>query len=706
MRSPGKVLLGCGRLLTKLALVAIVISASAVCSRQSIASVDTVQFSTTPVLYPAFGPTISDYVIQTTGTTAIQVTVTNSDPADTTTTVSVDSQWPITGGFTTYVTLDQGQGFIITVMQGTASRSYYVRTLPSGFPTWGTQQLGTPQAEYYVVVPVPATGIGLPNRYISIYDTNAVPIWWTIPESPHRPLDAKLLPNGDILWTESDTTSAIRALKAEHRRLDGSIVNDSIATLGYQLDAHEALQLDNGNYVVIGTYSKCCYNLSSHGGPANAPIRDNLIQEVTSNGTLVWTWLATDHIGLDEVQQQWWTSILSTGSPYDVFHFNSVEVDDAHNVMTSFRHLNAIYKFTNPTSQTNPGNIIWKLGGSLSTMEPGTLLTVVGDPAFNLGGGFGGQHYARWFDAGDGQLYVTLHDNGNNRGRPPRGVMYRINETLRTATLIEDVRDIVSPNMSAPCCGSAAKLPTGNWVMSWGSNPLVMELTPAGNRVFVLTFSNYSYRVDSVMPGRVTRAQLRAGMNAQYPRIIPTPTPIPTPSPTLTPSPTPTPAHINVSGAVASCSSSIGVPIASVSLNVTGDMTTSTLSDSGGNYWFSSFAAGGSYTVTPDKSRLNPGAATVNTVDLVAVQRHFLGIARFPPGCQFTASDVTGDGVANTADVIAMQRFVLGLVNGIANTGKYQFTPSSRSYPTLMADQTTQNYETLILGDVVSASYP
>ena len=63
-----------------------------------------------------------------------------------------------------------------------------------------------------------------------------------------------------------------------------------------------------------------------------------------------------------------------------------------------------------------------------------------------------------------------------------------------------------NPTLTSPCCGSAGKLPTGNWVVSWGQNPLVTELTPGGARVFVLTFGAHSYRVDPVMPGVVTQA--------------------------------------------------------------------------------------------------------------------------------------------------------------------------------------------------------
>ena len=77
--------------------------------------------------------------------------------------------------------------------------------------------------------------------------------------------------------------------------------------------------------------------------------------------------------------------------------------------------------------------------------------------------------------------------------------------------------------------------------------------------------------------------------------------------------------------------------------------------------------------MTPTKAALAPGSAGINTVDVVATQRHFLNIALLS-GCRLTAADVNGDAMVNTVDVIAIQRFFLGLSTGIANTGKYQFT--------------------------------
>ena len=139
-----------------------------------------------------------------------------------------------------------------------------------------------------------------------------------------------------------------------------------------------------------------------------------------------------------------------------------------------------------------------------------------------------------------------------------------------------------------------------------------------------------------------------------------------------------------------------------VTFTLTGTASGSTLSDGSGNYTFSSLASGGSYTVTPTKSALAPGAGGINTVDVVAIQRHILNLGTPLSGCKLTAADVNGDTLVNTVDVIAVQRFAIGLLTGIANTGKYQFTPANRTYPGVVSDQTAQNYDALVFGDVAT----
>jgi hypothetical protein len=142
--------------------------------------------------------------------------------------------------------------------------------------------------------------------------------------------------------------------------------------------------------------------------------------------------------------------------------------------------------------------------------------------------------------------------------------------------------------------------------------------------------------------------------------------------------------------------------VAGVTLTLTGSAAGTTVSDVSGSYTFTSLASGGNYDVTLAKAALAPGSAGIDIVDVIAAQRHFLNIAPLPTGCRLTAADVNGDSEVNVVDVIAIQRFSLGLSTGIANTGQYQFTPASRSYPGIVIDQAAQNYDTLIFGDVAS----
>ena len=190
---------------------------------------------------------------------------------------------------------------------------------------------------------------------------------------------------------------------------------------------------------------------------------------------------------------------------------------------------------------------------------------------------------------------------------------------------------------------------------------------------------------------------------AVTPAPTPTPSPIPTPTPTPTPTSSPTPPPmVNTSGNVSYCSESSPDPVPNVTLTLTGTMGGSTLSDGSGNYILSALPSGGTYTVTPTKAALAPASAGIDTVDVIAMQRHFLVLGTPLSGCRLTAADVNGDASVNTVDVIAIQRFFLGLTTGIANTGKYQFTPASRSYPNLVSNQTGQNYDALVFGDVAT----
>jgi len=457
---------------------------------------DRLQISTQPSLYPTFNGAVSDYVVRCQPGTPVQVSV-DAPPG---TKVSVDNGPARQHSFTAQVNLRSGQEFMITVNPpGGGKTNYYVRCLPSDFPQWTTERLATPQAEWYITAPTFRFGTFLPDgHYVVVFDTNGVPVWWYDTGSA-RPADTKLLPNGDIAWTDLQA-------RAEEHKLDGTLVaSPTVARTAFGViwDLHDIQLLPNGDYLLLGGYPRQA-DLSPFGGPSNATIFNNVVQEIAPNGNLVWQWDTNDHIPLREVPSHWWPLILSggTSSSYDTFHINSAEWKNG-NVHISFRHLDAIYEVSRST-----GKILWKLGG----IPRPESLTPVGDPYASTSI-FGGQHDARILPDGT----VTVHDNGTGFARPPRAVRYRLDLTGRTATLIEQVTD---PDVGGSgCCGSARKLPTGDWLVDWGLNPYVTELTPTGNRVFRITFSNmFAYRAFPVMPGQLSRSALRAGMDEQYPR--------------------------------------------------------------------------------------------------------------------------------------------------------------------------------------------
>jgi hypothetical protein len=185
------------------------------------------------------------------------------------------------------------------------------------------------------------------------------------------------------------------------------------------------------------------------------------------------------------------------GTGYDVFHANSVSLS-GDTVLLSMRQTDAVYAIDRTT-----GAILWKLGGTPTPQS----LTVLGDPYASQP--LGGQHDARLLPDGT----VSMFDDGSLLGRPPRAVRYRIDTVARTATMIQQITD---PTVSsAICCGSARLLGDGNWLVSWGNNPVAGEYEPDGTPVFRITFDGlFTYRMVAVPQSALGIAALRAGMDA------------------------------------------------------------------------------------------------------------------------------------------------------------------------------------------------
>jgi hypothetical protein len=452
-----------------------------------------------PALYPAFDRDVPEYVVRCKAGEAVHM----SFAAGESTTVAVDGKKARAGKFESDVSLVPGQRFQFSVTTPKARRRYSVRCLPPDFPGWSATRKGRPQAEWFVVAPCCNE-----QTYVAIFDTNGVPVWWV---NTHRaPLDASVLANGHVVWAQQhgvDLAPGVSSGVYEEHRLDGHRVRTFSIPGGTPTDRHEMQLLPNGNYIVVGYKPRRGVDLSPYGGPADATVLDALVEEVTPDRKIAWSWNSKDHIALAETGRWYQEQVIAKpahledgSAAYDIVHINAVEPYGRSHALISFRNLDAVYDVSKRT-----GGIAWKLGGTATPRS----LRFLDDPVGKLGA----QHDVRVLPDGT----ITLHDNGTAQGRPPRVVRYRIDPGAGTATLREQIFDPFAQD--SPCCGSARKLPGGHWVISWGGIHLVTEVTPAGRHVFALHFDGLmSYRAFPVLPGRLARSALRAGMDAMNPR--------------------------------------------------------------------------------------------------------------------------------------------------------------------------------------------
>jgi hypothetical protein len=429
---------------------------------------------------------VTDYVnrCDPSNPTAVHVTTPNG------TLVSVNRTYPRGGVFGVWVPQQVGHSFTIAVTTDPTNdltTIYHVRCLPPDFPTWSATRTGQTQAAFYsttLLQPPAATS------YSVVFDNNGVPIWWLKNRT------------GTFLLTPlpGQHFGTIASGVLQEYDLNGQLVQ-SFGTVSGPTDFHEVIRLANGDYVMATAVLQPC-DLTSWGYTASETCINHVVEELQPPAapgdppTVVFSWDTSQHIPVTETGTEW-RDVHPPGF-FDPYHINAIE-DAGDGFILNFRHLDAAYKIDKAT-----GNIDWKLGG---TPRPESL-QLVGDPL----NGVDGQHDARLLPDGT----VTMHDNGTNGNGPPRQprvVRYSIDTVNRTATLVEQMHD--DAVTFSQCCGSARKLPGGDWVVGWGSTPLITENRPDGSEVFRLT-GTFVYRAIPLLPGQFTASEFRDGMDAQY----------------------------------------------------------------------------------------------------------------------------------------------------------------------------------------------
>jgi hypothetical protein len=387
------------------------------------------------------------------------------------------------GGLRLHVRLDSGEATSIGFRRRDGGRrTFSVRCLPADFPRFEFERARGGGPRLFV--------IQMARKYAVIFNRNGAPVWWLKVDGSAG--DAKLLPDGTI---SVNTGAGVVAGDFEILTLDGRLLR----SVGNEddTDVHDLQLLPNGNYLIGVQKFRTGVDATPYGGSPDGVVLDTVLRELTPGGGTVRSWDSGQHIGLAETGRWWEEEITNPDALwYDISHWNAVEVDGRY-MYLSFRNTDAIYKVDRRT-----GEIVWKLGGT----ETPESLEVLGDPApYPLGG----QHDVRVQPNGT----VTIFNNRTDLAdATPRAQRFRINERKGTARLVETVTD---PEITdAFCCGSARRMPSKDWLVSWGNNGMVGAYDRKGRVLYRLrTPGALTYRANPVPEDALGIRDLRRAMD-------------------------------------------------------------------------------------------------------------------------------------------------------------------------------------------------
>ncbi len=303
--------------------------------------------------------------------------------------------------------------------------------------------------------------------YIMILENDGHPVFYR--RMPSRARDFKVQPTGlltyrlgppyDMFFGMDSTYAVIDTFRAGH---------------GYGTDEHELQMLPNGHVLLIALDPQQM-DLSSvvQGGKQNAVVIGNHVQELDTNGNVVFEWRCWDHFAITDADH-----VDLTANTIDYVHMNAISIDTDGNLVISSRHLSELTKINRTT-----GEIMWRLGGKnnqflFSGTEPG----------------FTWQHDARALGGGR----YSLFDNGNWNTPPETRVLeYQLDTVHAGATLAWQYSH--DPPYYTWWMGNAQRLPNGNTLIGWAdaSLPKLTEVTGTGETVLEMDFTSpaHCYRV-------------------------------------------------------------------------------------------------------------------------------------------------------------------------------------------------------------------
>jgi Arylsulfotransferase (ASST) len=243
---------------------------------------------------------------------------------------------------------------------------------------------------------------------------------------------------------------------------------------GLKPDLHE-FQITPRGTALITAFFPVLWDSSTRHRTTHEIVFDSVVQEIDiPTGLMLFQWDSLNHVPLADSYQP----APPSGSPFDYFHINSIQLDDDGNLLISARNTWAAYKLDHRT-----GAVLWTLGGKHSSFRMGA------------GTSFAFEHDVRSV-APDDRL-ITLFDDG--AGLPAvhkasRGLELALDVRHRTARLAEQWRH--SPPLLSEFEGNIQQLPDHDHVIGWGQQPYITEYDASGRPILDARFVGYtsSYR--------------------------------------------------------------------------------------------------------------------------------------------------------------------------------------------------------------------
>ena len=227
----------------------------------------------------------------------------------------------------------------------------------------------------------------------------------------------------------------------------GAITRTLGCAAGLRPRLHDLIAEPDGNYWLLCDDTRTM-NLTSTGGVSSARVTGTVVQHVSADGSLLFSWSAFDHFDITDVNES-----ERSGGLVNWTHGNAIDLDADGNLIVSFRNLGEVTKIDVPS-----GQIIWRLGGRRNQFTFVNALS----PSFI------GQHSARAYAPGALLLLDNIGDPAQSRAE-----RYVINETARTARLVQSYGS--APAVSTLIGGSVQPLAGGRTLVSFGTAGRVEE---------------------------------------------------------------------------------------------------------------------------------------------------------------------------------------------------------------------------------------